>query len=291
MLAASGAAACAGNAQRSQAPPTLESARRVRYLVAPLVAVAPDTAGMSGTAEQLRYWVARYMTQVGLAVVDDASRPHEIVLGLSLAARGGTVLSYGTASMTVLADSQVLDQWSTIEHVEPAGTFARAVARELVESLVHSQRLAAHADARAGGGGGGAAPGGAGVAIPAVAMSPAPGSAGAGAQGPTVEAVPPPPPARSGDLAAARAHTRQGSAYYDLNRYREAYTEFEQAYLVEQDPALLYNMGQCQRKLGNSEEALHFYRTYLRRAPNGPSSIEADKRIRELEDAMARGRR
>ena len=79
--------------------------------------------------------------------------------------------------------------------------------------------------------------------------------------------------------------------FYDLKRFQEAFGEFEQAYLIEQDPALLYDMAQCQRKLGNNEEALHFYKTYLRRVPKGPSAVEAEKRAREIEDAMNRTKR
>src|SRR6185436_205870 len=96
---------------------------------------------------------------------------------------------------------------------------------------------------------------------------------GPGATAPTGGSAPPAPPQSPGDsnsTAAARARARQGQAFYDLKRFQEAYLEYEQAYLIEQDPALLYNMGQCQRKLGNNEEALHFYRTYLRRVPKGP---------------------
>ena len=113
--------------------------------------------------------------------------------------------------------------------------------------------------------------------------------------------LPPATPPRAGSASAAnatdaktagaRAHMRQGSAYYDLNHFREAYDEFEQAYLLEQDPALLYNMGQCQRKLGHTEDALHFYKTYLRYAPSGPRSVEAQNHIRDLEDDLAKGRK
>jgi tetratricopeptide (TPR) repeat protein len=88
-------------------------------------------------------------------------------------------------------------------------------------------------------------------------------------------------------IAAAKAHTRQGSALYDLGRYTDANAEFERAYLIEQDPALLYNMGQCHRKLGNADEAVHFFRTYLRRSPSGPFAGAAEKRIHEIEAESA----
>jgi tetratricopeptide (TPR) repeat protein len=283
---AAGAAGCARGARRDQPLSTLESARRVRYAVAAEVAGDASSLGPPGTTEQLRQWVAQYLAQVGLALVGDARGPHDVELRLSLSARGGSVLMYGTAAMLAMADGRTVDQWSTSEHVEPASGFARALARDLVESLVHSPRLAAHADAASGGA---PPPPAHGNLMPAVALS--------------TSLLPPPPPtapppsaggapAAGGDpTAAARAHARQGLAFYDLHRFQEAYQEYEQAYLIEQDPALLYNMGQCQRKLGNSEEALHFYRTYLRRVPKGPSAVEAEKRVRELEDATARSRK
>jgi tetratricopeptide (TPR) repeat protein len=278
------AVGCARGAKRDQPLSTLESARRVRYVVAAEVAGDASGLGPAGTTEQLRQWVAHYLAQVGLSLVGEARSPQDVELHLSLAARGGTVLLYGTAGMLAMAGGRTVDQWSTSEHVEPASGFARALARELVESLVHSPRLAAHADAASGG-----APAGPvnGNLIPAVAVStalmppspPGPATAPPGAAS---------SPAPAGDpTAAARAHARQGQAFYDLKRFQEAYQEYEQAYLIEQDPALLYNMGQCQRKLGNGEEALHFYRTYLRRVPKGPSAVEAEKRVRELEAAAA----
>jgi tetratricopeptide (TPR) repeat protein len=288
------AAGCAGGggaAQRNGTLPTLDAARRVRYWIPPGVAGDPASAGPAGTGDQLRYWVAQYMAQVGLPLAEDARHPYDVELHLMLSARGGSLLLHGTGAMLATIDGKAVDQWTTGDHVEPAGNFARAVARDLVEAMVHSTRLAAQADARSGGRA--PAPEGAGTSmvIPAVAMSSGPAPAGGGDAPPMVTTDPAATPPRPPDTAAARAHARQGSAYYDLNRFREAYLEFEQAYLAEQDPALLYNMGQCQRKLGNSEEALHFYRTYLRRAPNGPSSAEAEKRVHEIEDAMAHGRK
>jgi hypothetical protein len=279
LLAGAGAIAGCTTGNRGKAGPvTLESARRLRYFVAPAVAVDPNGGGgPRGTPDQLRAWVAHYMTQVGLAVAQDAQQPHDVEVQLALSAHGALVL-YGTAGMRLVADGQAVDQWTTGEHVEPGGTFARALARELVETMVHSTRLAAHADARTAG-----QP----VMVAAVA-APQPAEAETGGEAAAPAAAEP----NGATVDAARAHTRQGSAYYDLNRYQEAYGEFEQAYLLEQDPALLYNMGQCQRKLGNAEQALHFYRTYLRRAPQGPLTVEAEKRVRELDSSgsTTRGR-
>ena len=279
LAAAAATAACATGNGGKPAPATLESARKLRYIVAPAVAVDPNGGGgPRGTPDQLRAWVAHYMSQVGLAVAADAQQPHDVEVQLALSAHGALVL-YGTAGMRLVADGQPIDQWTTGEHVEPAGGFARALAQELVETMVHSTRLATAAEARA--------PSGQPIMV-AVATQPAAASE-MEASGETAAAPAGAEPS-SATVDAARVHTRQGAAYYDLNRYREAYGEFEQAYLLQQDPALLYNMGQCQRKLGNAEQALHFYRTYLRRAPQGPLTVEAEKRVRELDGTAARGR-
>jgi tetratricopeptide (TPR) repeat protein len=290
LMLAGALAGCARGAKRDQPLSTLESARRVRYVITADVAGDANSLGPPGTTEDLRRWVAQYMAQVGLTLVGDSRGPHDVELHLSLSARGG-VLMYGTAGMAAMADGQPVDQWSTSEHVEAASGFTRALARDLVESLVHSQRLAAHADAS-----GGVSPNPAavnGMMIPAVAVStPLLPPSGPGAPAPAGGSAPFATPQSPGDsTAAARARAHQGQAFYDLKRFQEAYQEYEQAYLIEQDPALLYNMGQCQRKLGNNDEALHFYRTYLRRVPKGPSAVEAEKRVRELEDATARTRR
>jgi len=294
-LAAGLAAGCArtnNNTPRGPSTPsTLKAERRVRYLIAAAVSGDPTGMGPAGTTDQLRQWVGTYLAQVGLPPAGNSPGPGDVELRLSLAVHGGSVLLFGTAVMVAVANGQVIDQWSTSEHVEPATSFARTMARELVEAMVHSTRLATYADAASGGR---AAPGAppAGFTMPAVALMPGPPPAPEGSvTPPPASGVPPPADPAGSSTAAARAHAKQALALYDLKRFQEAFGEFEQAYLIEQDPALLYDMAQCQRKLGNSEEALHFYKTYLRRVPRGPSAVEAEKRAREIEDAMNRAKR
>jgi tetratricopeptide (TPR) repeat protein len=98
-------------------------------------------------------------------------------------------------------------------------------------------------------------------------------------------------PARAGDpkLDAARAHSQEGDAYYKLEKYANAIGEYEQAYLNKPDPSFLYNIAQCHRLMGNGAEAIHFYRRFLKDAPNAPNRAVAEKHIRELEDAAAHG--
>ncbi len=93
--------------------------------------------------------------------------------------------------------------------------------------------------------------------------------------------------ARADDTVSAREHYQKGTSFYDLGRYAEAIQEFEAAYEIKNDPALLYNLAQSHRLAGNSEQALHFYRTYLRYVPAAKNHAEIEDRIKQLEQLVA----
>ncbi len=94
-------------------------------------------------------------------------------------------------------------------------------------------------------------------------------------------------PSRAADprLDSARAHSQEGDSYYKLEKYTNAITEYEQAYLAKPDPSFLYNIAQCHRLMGQGAEAIKFYRRFLKDAPTAPNRAVAEKHIRELEDA------
>ena len=96
-------------------------------------------------------------------------------------------------------------------------------------------------------------------------------------------------PSRAADprLDAARAHSQEGDSYYKLEKYANAITEYEQAYLAKPDPSFLYNIAQCHRLMGQGAEAIKFYRRFLKDAPTAPNRAVAEKHIRDLEDASA----
>jgi len=87
--------------------------------------------------------------------------------------------------------------------------------------------------------------------------------------------------------AEARKHYAEGVKHYDLAEYEEALREFKEAYRAAEDPAFLFNTAQCYRKLGNLQEAVTFYRNYLRKAPASPNRAEVERRIAELEREQA----
>ncbi|HEY2902927.1 MAG TPA: tetratricopeptide repeat protein [Polyangia bacterium] len=89
--------------------------------------------------------------------------------------------------------------------------------------------------------------------------------------------------AHAEDTTAAREHYQKGTAFFDLGKYQEAIKEFEAAYEAKNDPAFLYNLAQAHRLAGNPEQALRFYRTYLRRNPNPPNRADIEDKIKQLE--------
>lgn len=89
--------------------------------------------------------------------------------------------------------------------------------------------------------------------------------------------------------AKAKAHYSRGVKHYDLAEYPQALEAFKEAYRAADEPAFLFNIAQCHRKLGQHDEAVTFYKNYLRRAPGAPNRAEVERLIAELELAQARG--
>jgi tetratricopeptide (TPR) repeat protein len=85
----------------------------------------------------------------------------------------------------------------------------------------------------------------------------------------------------------ARAHYEKGLSAYALEHYAEAAEEYEQAFSLKADSALLYNAAQAHRLAGNNERALRLYQSYLRifgkRATN---TADVKRHIGALEAAL-----
>src|SRR5204863_956355 len=65
------------------------------------------------------------------------------------------------------------------------------------------------------------------------------------------------------DAAGARAHFDKGRTFFEVDEYRKAIAEFKAAHIEKPDPAFLYNIAECYRRLGEVPEALQFYRRFL----------------------------
>jgi hypothetical protein len=80
----------------------------------------------------------------------------------------------------------------------------------------------------------------------------------------------------------AKTRYMSGQSHYNLNEFAEALQDFKEAYRLRPDPAFLFNIAQCERQLGNLEEAIKFYRSYLRNKPDAGNKREIEKKIEEL---------
>ena len=80
----------------------------------------------------------------------------------------------------------------------------------------------------------------------------------------------------------AKARYMSGQSHYNLNEFPEALQDFKEAYRLHPDPAFLFNIAQCERQLGELEEAIKFYRSYLRNKPDATNAKEVQKKIDEL---------
>jgi hypothetical protein len=85
------------------------------------------------------------------------------------------------------------------------------------------------------------------------------------------------------DAAKARVHFDRGRAFFEVSEYRNAIAEFKAAHVEKPDPAFLYNIAECYRRLGESAEALQFYRRFLATAPAADKTRPVvEQRIAEL---------
>jgi hypothetical protein len=93
--------------------------------------------------------------------------------------------------------------------------------------------------------------------------------------------------ARAGEsadsLQEAKDHYDRGMAHYELGEFAAAVDEFKLAYARSQAPGLLFNLAQASRLNKDYEQALHFYRAYLRVRPDAANRDDVERRITELE--------
>jgi tetratricopeptide (TPR) repeat protein len=89
------------------------------------------------------------------------------------------------------------------------------------------------------------------------------------------------------DKDKAREAYRAATHHYDFGEYQQALDGFKQAYEHYEDAAFLFNIAQCHRALGHKQEAVTFYKSYLRNSPDAPNRDEVKQIITELESALS----
>jgi tetratricopeptide (TPR) repeat protein len=78
----------------------------------------------------------------------------------------------------------------------------------------------------------------------------------------------------------------RGAEAFDAGRYLESVKHFKGAAQLVPNPALSYNIGLAYDSMGETTDALSWYRDYLRRVPDAPDREVVVKSIRRLEHAL-----
>jgi tetratricopeptide (TPR) repeat protein len=89
----------------------------------------------------------------------------------------------------------------------------------------------------------------------------------------------------------ARSYLDSGLRLYNEGRYEAAIGELRLGYALEPLPEILYTLGQSSRKLGRCEEAIGYYRQYLRSADAasaGAARFQIERCEQQLREAQAK---
>jgi tetratricopeptide (TPR) repeat protein len=95
-------------------------------------------------------------------------------------------------------------------------------------------------------------------------------------------------PARLANAAPAddaKAHYQKATAHFAVGEYREAAVEYEEAFKLKQDPALLYNAAQSFRLAGDNQKALLLYTNLVKLYPTSKFAADSKDHIAKLNAA------
>ena len=233
-----------------------QAIQALRIHVAPDVAIVTEGSADAKLAEKLKTAVEVELGRRGVRVSPANDRAADLTLRIETRVKGVVYFLRGHVGLTAERGGVAVATATTNDEIHRDGEFVAVMAEKVVSTLLGSPALNEFAERRAPR-----------REPPRERPTPRP-------QAVVVKVAP---------EAAAKTHYARGTSYYNLGRYGEALAEYEAAYLAVQDPPFLFNIAQCQRKMGKDQEALAAYRSYLRVAPNAPNRPEVQKRIAELE--------
>ena len=88
-------------------------------------------------------------------------------------------------------------------------------------------------------------------------------------------------------LDRARALGKEAQTSYDLGHYQQALKQYEELYQLKPVAAVLFNVAQCHRKLGQLHEAANLYRSFLVHAePESREATKAQELLAQVEEAL-----
>ncbi|HWU89607.1 MAG TPA: tetratricopeptide repeat protein [Kofleriaceae bacterium] len=88
-------------------------------------------------------------------------------------------------------------------------------------------------------------------------------------------------------LRAAKRHYERGQKLFALQKFDEALDQFQKAFDAKPIPDFLFNIGQCQRNLGDYEAAVFSFKRYLKLDPDASNREKVEELIAQLEEKLA----
>ncbi len=237
-------------------PEISNAVRALRVRVLEDMAFMADSDTDPRFNERMKAAVEAELGHAGLTVLHGQEGTPDIDVRLDIQVTGGVYLLHGHVELTAESGGIAVAVAVTPHEFHRDREFPLIMAEKVVQALLHSPGLAEFAEKK----------------------NPRPVTAGHEQPPASVETKPSP------EIAAiSKEHYNQGTRHFQLGHYQDALAEYEAGYMMVPDPAFLYNIAQCHRKMGHDKEAIGFYKSYLRAAPNSPNRADVQKRIRELE--------
>jgi tetratricopeptide (TPR) repeat protein len=87
--------------------------------------------------------------------------------------------------------------------------------------------------------------------------------------------------------AEARQHYKAATGHFAVGEFSDAASEYESAYKLHQDPALLFNAAQSRRLAGENAKALVLYKNFLHLYPASSNIPAVREQIDKLEPIVA----
>lgn len=88
------------------------------------------------------------------------------------------------------------------------------------------------------------------------------------------------------DVSLAETIFEAGRAYYEQGNYEKALEQFEEAYRLDPQPEILYNIGQCHERLGQFEGAIEAYQAYIDESPGAEDLQAVTEKIKMLDEKL-----
>jgi tetratricopeptide (TPR) repeat protein len=80
----------------------------------------------------------------------------------------------------------------------------------------------------------------------------------------------------------AKAHYQKATAHFAVGEYHDAGIEYEEAFKLKQDPAILFNAAQSFRLAGDNQQALLLYNNIIKLYPSTQYARDSKERIEKL---------